>query len=505
MKKKKVLYHSNFCGSKTGFGRNAREVLTYLYKTGKYDIVEYAAGLRWSDPLTTRVPWKCRGTWPDNEQEIAHIQNHPNFEGIKRQISYGSHNIDRIMREEKPDIYIGAEDIWAFSGYIDKKWWGKIPCVIHTTLDSLPIYDYAVEVAKVTPNFLVWASFAEKALKDLGCPNVKTVHGIINQKHFQRLPKVLKQDLRAKFDINPDEFIIGFVFRNQLRKSVPNLMEGYKLFCDRNPKIKAKLLLHTNFEELEQGWDIPRLSKQYEIDPKNVYTTYICRHCGEYEVKAFTGNDASCKFCGAQPNPAASNPQERRGQRTTGTDFGVTESQLNEIYNLMNVYVHPMTSGGQEMPINEAKLVELVTLVTSYSCGEDWCTEESGGMPLDWAKYTEHGTQFIKASTIPQSITTQLEKFYRLSDDKKAQMGKLARNFIIKKCSPEAVGKQFEEIIDAAPITEYTFDLQEPRCNDSFEFPEIESEEDFVKSLYQNILMREPDADGFNYWLKFLR
>ena len=31
-------------------------------------------------------------------------------------------------------------------------------------------------------------------------------------------------------NINPDDFIIGFVFRNQLRKSVPNLLEGFKVF-----------------------------------------------------------------------------------------------------------------------------------------------------------------------------------------------------------------------------------------------------------------------------------
>ena len=67
----------------------------------------------------------------------------------------------------------------------------------------------------------------------------------------------------------------------------------------------------------------------------------------------------------------------------------------------MDVYCHPFTSGGQEIPIQEAKLVELITLVTNYSCGEDHCTKESGGLPLDWSEYREPGTQFIKASTSP--------------------------------------------------------------------------------------------------------
>ena len=70
----------------------------------------------------------------------------------------------------------------------------------------------------------------------------------------------------------------------------------------------------------------------------------------------------------------------------------------------MDVYCHPFTSGGQEIPVQEAKLTELITLVTNYSCGEDNCTVESGGLPLEWSEYREPGTQFIKASTKPLSI-----------------------------------------------------------------------------------------------------
>ena len=36
-------------------------------------------------------------------------------------------------------------------------------------------------------------------------------------------------ELRKKFGISPKTFIVGFVFRNQLRKSVPNLLQGFRL------------------------------------------------------------------------------------------------------------------------------------------------------------------------------------------------------------------------------------------------------------------------------------
>jgi glycosyltransferase involved in cell wall biosynthesis len=173
------------------------------------------------------------------------------------------------------------------------------------------------------------------------------------------------------------------VFRNQLRKSVPNLLDGFKIFTQNNPDAKAKLLLHTHWSE---GWDILKLLKEKNIERTDILTTYFCSSCNRYDIKPFEGQKIKCKFC-----------NQNNSSETTNVKNGVDERQLNEIYNLMDVYCHPFTSGGQELPIQEAKLTELVTLVTNYSCGEDCCTDESGGLPLDWTEYREPGTQFIKA------------------------------------------------------------------------------------------------------------
>jgi glycosyltransferase involved in cell wall biosynthesis len=501
MRKKKIVFHSNFCGSKTGFGRNAREVLTGLYNTGKYDIVEYAAGLKWSDPAAKRTPWPVFGTWPDNDQEIAHLQNHPAKDAMFRQVTYGAHNIDKIILQEKPDVYIGAEDIWAFYGYWHKKWWNKITSVIHTTLDSLPILEQATEAAKETKNFLVWAKFAEEAMQKLGHKHVRTVHGAIDTKKFFRLPELARRELREKNKIPLDSFVIGFVFRNQLRKSAPNLIEGFKAFQRQHPEAKAKLLLHTHWEEMEQGWDIPRLLKENGVDQSDVLTTYVCRACGDYEVKPFSGFDADCGICGCKHNPRPTKYEERTCQATASIHFGVSEKQLNEVYNLMSVYVHPFTSGGQEIPVQEAKLAELVTLVTNYACGTEYCTSESGGMPLEWAPYREHGTQFIKASTYASSISKQLSRVFKMPKDKNREMGRAAREFVVNSCGSQNVTKAFEAIIDEAPYTDWDFNIEEPLCDLNFPVPEIEDNVEWITSLYRGILKREPDTQGLETWV----
>ena len=44
--RKKIVFQSDFSLAKTGFGRNAKTILKYLYKTGKYDIVHYSCGMQ---------------------------------------------------------------------------------------------------------------------------------------------------------------------------------------------------------------------------------------------------------------------------------------------------------------------------------------------------------------------------------------------------------------------------------------------------------------------------
>lgn len=437
---KRILFHSNSAKAFTGFGKNAKNILRYLHKTGKYEVIEFANGLQWDDPSLDLRPWKAQGSLPNNPLVLQKLNQDPQR---GRAAGYGAEMIDASIKEYKPDIYIGCEDIWAFGGYWEKPWWDKINHMIWTTLDSQPILPQAVEATPKTKNFYVWASFAERDLKKMGHGHVGTLHGSVDTEDFYRFSNQQKKELRNKFRLS-DEFIIGFVFRNQLRKSVPNLLEGFKIFKKDCPK--AKLLLHTHWSE---GWDIPRLVEEKGLNKEDILTTYFCSACGEYEIRSFAGQEQQCRFCGTE-----------KSLNTTNVRAGVNEEQLNEIYNLMDVYCHPFTSGGMEIPIFEAKMTELVTLVTNYSCGEDSSTVESGSFPLDWSEYREPGTQFIKASTYPSSIAKQLKKVWQMDDLKRLQMGKKGREWTIENYSTEAIGKKLEEILDAMPTVDYDFDWE---------------------------------------------
>ncbi len=251
--KKKIVIHSNHSRAFTGFGKHTKNILQYLYQTDKYEIVEFANGLAWDAKETKLLPWKCYGSLPSDPQRINKLNKDPN---LARAAGYGSEMVDEIIKKEKPDIYIGIEDIWGFSGYWNRNWWNKINCMLWTTLDSLPLLPEAVSAADKIKHYYVWANFAVKELQRLGHKHVDLLRGCLKPDNFFKIDDQSKSQLRSKYNIHPNDFIIGFVFRNQLRKSVPNLLEGYKLFLDKNPDSKAKLLFHTSWAE---GWDIPRL------------------------------------------------------------------------------------------------------------------------------------------------------------------------------------------------------------------------------------------------------
>ena len=491
-KKKKVLFQSDITLANTGFGKNARGVLTYLYNTDKYEIYHYCCGITQENQGLLRTPWQSIGSLPADPQKLEELNRDPN---TARLASYGSLGLESIIKQIKPDVYIAVQDIWGIDFAIDRPWFKKIGSALWTTLDSLPILPSAVNAAKKVKNFWVWSKFAETALHKQGFNDVKTLHGAIETKNFYKLEEKERGLLRSKFNINHNDFIIGFVFRNQLRKSVPNLLEGFSLFKKDNPEAEnSKLLLHTNFAE---GWDIHKIAKEYNVKLTDILTTYICQNCREYKISPFTNQNLNCDFCDSKNTVV-----------TTNVSVGTTEEQLNEIYNLMDVYCHPFTSGGQEIPIQEGKLAELVTLVTNYSCGEEMCEQEASSIALDWTEYREHGTEFREASTCPKSIAKELKCVFEMSDEKKSDMGKKARQWVIENYSSETVGKTIEEFIDSIEFTTYDFEFENIQKDPEAKIPETQNESEWITMLYDKILKREQvldDDDGHKYWMEELR
>jgi TatD DNase family protein len=69
---------------------------------------------------------------------------------------------------------------------------------------------------------------------------------------------------------------------------------------------------------------INELLKEKDISPDSILTTYYCSSCRDFEIKKFTHHKENCRFCGGE-----------KTQETSNVKNGVSEVQLNHIYNLM--------------------------------------------------------------------------------------------------------------------------------------------------------------------------
>jgi glycosyltransferase involved in cell wall biosynthesis len=437
-RKKKIVLHSNSCLANTGFGRHMKFLLSYLFRTGKYELVEYAGGsFTWSDNNCKSMPWKCYGCLPDNPRELDQFRG----DASKMQaIQYGDYNINKVLETEKPDALIMLEDIWGMP-YFDKPWINKFPHVFWTPIDSLPLLKVFKEQKDKFGNLWVKAQFAKDALAEQGV-NSEYMPALIEDKNFKILSKEEKKSIRRKFGIADNTFLFGFVFRNQLRKLVGTLIEAFSIFKKSHPEIDCKLFLHTNWSE---GWRIPEFIERFGVRRDDVLTTYVCSACKDVSVKPFFGQELNCQNC-----------QSEKKVNTTNVSVGVEEEDLCELYNMCDAYIHPATSGGFEMPVLEALFCGLPVATTNYSYGTNF-TVNPEVFPLDFTLYREHGSQFDKAQVLPSSIVEFMEKITSLSKEEIQQKGYNLRQWALENFDGNKICAKIEKFIDDLPFTDYDF------------------------------------------------
>jgi len=476
----------------TGLAENGRALAKYLFNTNKYNLVYYCTQSHQHDPALQCMPWKAYGSIPG---DMGIQQQMNQNQGLARDIAYGSHFIDHIIKENKVDILLEIDDVWSTPNhaYMDKPWWNKINTILHKTIDSLPVLDQALDQASKTKNYFTWTKFGNKEFYNKGHNHVKTIYGAMDTNIYSPIPKEQKLHLRKMFGIDPSTIIIGFVFRNQLRKMAPTLLKAFAEFKKKTPDANIKLHLHTSVSEMGAGWNLPKLIEYYGVKKEDVLFTYVCKSCGKWIVAPYQGEDINCPICKAE-----------KSMITPNIAIGVPHEEMKLVYGLWDAGINVHTSGGLEINCCNTLLCGLPLAVTNYSSGEDFC-EQSFVFPLAYESTYEPGTNFIKAATSVKSIIGFMEQIYRMPEKEREEIGRKGREWAVKTFSIETIGKQWEELFDSLPLIDWDkIDLNPPKSNPNYELPANSKDlpnDEFVKLLYRNILNREPDEGGFANWM----
>jgi glycosyltransferase involved in cell wall biosynthesis len=502
MSRHRILLQTNPLHLKTGLSRNAKNLLGYLFKTGRYDIAHYATqATLTNDPKIALTPWRTFGCIPPDQDTINRINGDAVF---GRDASYGAVNIEAVVNEWKPTIWIGSDDVWSFplAHYADKPWYKRLNGVHHLTVDSLPVLDQAFEQAKRSKHFLTWAPFGAREMRRVGgdsMAHVKSIYGMMDTQDFAPIGEAEKLDLRKRFNIPADVLVFLFVGRNQLRKSFPRVIEAFAQFKAQHPGVRAALHFHTSFSEKGAGWDLPKLAAYHGLKPDELLCTYVCKHCGAWVIAPYQGEDLKCPACGTD-----------RSLVTTNIVHGVPENQMKLIYGFCDASLSCHTSGGQELTISQSLLCEKPLAVTSYSCGEDVCIPETKGFitPLSWTPYDEPGTCFIKAATRVGDIANFMRKVAKSSKRDLQESAEKGREWAVKTFGIDAIGAQWERMFSEMPtnlegIVEVAAgEGKAPVKNPAYEPPQISDNTAWLKDIYKGILLMDvADHDeGLRHW-----
>ncbi len=489
MARKKIILQTNGPWIKTGLGEQGRYLLNHLVKTDKYDLVYYCTQIMQNDPNLSRLPVKAYGAIPNDQNIINRMNGDP---GFAQQVAYGCHFIDEIIKTEKPDIWWESDDIWSTNGYMDKSWFKQIHSIFHKTVDSRPVLDEAYKQAKDNPLYRVWADFAAKEMRARGSEysGVKAIYGMFDTTHFEPISPLEKLELRRKFNIDPSTFIFHTTNRNQLRKMFPSTLQAFSLFKKENPDANAKIHFHTSFSEKGAGWDIPKMAKHYGVNKDDVLCTYVCKSCKDWHIRTYIDEDIDCPVCRSQKSCV-----------TPNIGLGVPDDEMKLMHGCSDVGLSVFDSGGQERFSVTSMLCGLPTAISSYACGEDFMNLPFVH-PIDWVPYHQPGTNFVKATPKIESIKDFMVKSYRMKKAERQKISEEGRDWALKTFSSDVIGKQWEELFDSLPPKDWSsIVLTAKPKNPGFPMPEMTTPEEWVKSLYNNILLVDPDPDGFKYWV----
>lgn len=358
-KKLKVLMVSEASFLSSGFGTYAKEILSRLHATKKYEIAEFACYGKVNDPKDSEIHWKyyanaVEGNDPRSQEYNSSMEN-----------QFGRWRFERVLLDFKPDVVIDVRDYWMnsyqqFSPYRPYFHWTLMP-----TVDSAPQQEDWIDTFLHADAVFTYSDFGRDTLLSQSNNHIKyisTTSPGVNLNTFQYFNQNQRDQLRDAFGIDKEAFVIGSVMRNQKRKLIPELMVSVKEFINKLQKEnhpqadKVFLYLHTSYPDA--GWDIPHLLKEYEIGNR-VLLTYSCKNCKLYRPSLYQHPLAYCPRCG------------QKALATPNVSNGITQSELNNIYNLFDIYVQYAICEGFGMPQVEAGASGVPIASVDYSAMND--------------------------------------------------------------------------------------------------------------------------------------
>jgi len=384
--KPRILIVSDSPVLHTGFAKVARNIGNYLYNTDKYEV----KAIGWFHrPTEIIVPFEIYPTKTENVQ-------------IAEKDKYSKITFPEVVNNYKPDLVLAIGDDW-MQDHIVMYNNRNFKVISYLPVDGIPARKEVGKIFKTVDKLVTYGRFGYETiiarhphLKDKMC---WIPHGI-DTNVFKPLPRSQIKDFKNKV-LGENNFVIGFVSRNQPRKMIPRLIKAFKLFiskcsvcqqcgeifwelkidtCPRckNSNIiffpgKDEVRLYLHMALVDFGWNIPELVDRFELKGRVAYPKGL-------EIGK-----------------------------------GVDTTTLVKIYNIFDINTLPTGGEGFGYSVLEGLACGIPTIATNYSGHVDIC--ENVAELIKVSEFiTETGTSVERAVVDLYDYCMRFDKLYY--DDK---------------------------------------------------------------------------------------
>lgn len=440
-KKLKVLMVSEASWLSSGFGTYTKEILSRLHNTGKYHIAEFACYGKVNDPRDSEIHWKYYANAVDNNDPRSQEYN------SSMENQFGKWRFERVLIDFKPDVVIDVRDYWMNSYQQFSPLRPYFHWILMPTVDSAPQQEEWIDTFVHADAIFTYSDFGRDTLaiqSNKAIKYIDTTSPGVSLANFHYLPTENRLKIREAFGIDSDAFIIGSVMRNQKRKLIPELFTAIKQFIDtlrrdNHPKAsKTYLYLHTSYPDA--GWDLPLMLKEYEIGNRVLFT-YACKNCKFYRPSTYQHPMAICPRCG---QPAMAMPN---------VGSGITQQELNTIYNVFDLYVQYAICEGFGMPQVEAGAAGVPVATVDYSAMQD-IIKYLKAYPIKVNQFfRELETKAIRVYPDNDSLVSILKEYISMPDILQEQKRFETRKLTEIRYNWDNIAKKWENYLDQLKLT----------------------------------------------------
>lgn len=359
------------------YGRN----LIHLLIENGHNVTEFAMGFTKETP---NVPWDIILNQPEPHEEEEYNYNPNNVNGQWK--------FEKVLLTIKPDIVLDVRDTFNYAYQTVSPYRRLFNHIGIAAVDGVPQKKQWIEIFSKLDGVFTYTQWGKEILEKEGIH----VDGIAAPSASNLFTRKDNKELKTSVGIE-DYKVVGSIMRNQPRKLIPELLEGFRYYLDHMCGERTLLYLHCSYPDV--GYNIPELLLMFGLSSKVLFT-FTCADCDAVFPSFWRGTRSFCPHCG------------KGSVRTVELSDGVNEETLSDIISMFDGYIQVASREGFGMSQLEAMKCGKPVATINYSGMSNFVDNYGAlGVEPDVLKYSYDMDMYdacVKPETVAQAINDVL-------------------------------------------------------------------------------------------------